>query len=324
MNNHEKETISKKEQLSPESMAMEGLLCELGEKGSEQDKKLIGQIMTAARKAADTPALEKEQKTSLIPILKYLLPIAACLAIVGIVFFNNDIKVSDKSSTDGESPCLVASTPGGIIQRGESSLVISNGMKINQADSIKTYTSSVAYLQFNDLSRLEISGDSNIAYKGTKEIRRPDNSRIKKITVSLRDGAIYGNIIKTNNYGAFTVTTPYGKLTTRYGKFILINKQDTFYLEIISGAVQFKAKNNSSAVKLTTGQVCIIGTSDQLKITSLRELNSAALPKQIAVNRKRLTLNESGFERLLIKLYKKKKADICLKRNKSKGKRRLL
>jgi FecR-like protein len=324
MNKHNTEKSSQKEQPAPESMAMEGLLREFGDKGTEPNNELIREIMAEARKTIDTPDSEEKQKTSVIPILKYLLPIAACLAIVGIVFLNNNIKVFDKSSTSGKSPCLMASTPGGIIKRGESSLAISNGMKIDQHDSIKTYKSSIAYLQFNDLSRLKISGNSDIDYKGTKEIRRPDGSRVKKITVSLHDGAIYGNIVKTNNYGTFTVTTPHGKLTTRYGKFILINKPDTFYLEVISGAVQFKAKNNSGAVKLTAGQVCVIGAADQMKIASLREFNSTNLPTQIAASRKKLTLDDNDFERLLIKLYKKKKADICLKRNKAKGKRMFL
>ena len=309
------------DQIAPESMAIDGLLREIGENGTAPHRDLIGSIMAEARQTADVTAVTVKQKSPIIAIFKYLLPAAACLAIIGVLVFNNGIKSTNKIKSTADSPCLMASTPGGILERAGATLAIRNGMKVNSRDSIKTYASSIAYLQFNDLSRLEISGNSELNYSGTKVVRQPDNSRIKKIAISLQEGAIYGNIVKTNNYGAFTVNTPHGKLIIRQGKFILVNKPNSFYLEVISGAVQFKAEQQSRVVKLKPGQVCLIGAGKQLKIAAINTLNLSAVTQQMIACRQRLTLNESGFEQLLLKLYKKKKADICFKRNKLKGKR---
>jgi FecR protein len=319
--NNKKEKKRQAEQPAPEFRAIDGLLREFGENGTEQHRDLIGNIMAEARKTVDVTTVAEEQQSPVISILKYLLPVAACLAIIGVLVLNNGVKLADKSKITADSPCLMASTPGGVIERSGASLAISNGMKVNRHDSIKTYASSIAYLQFNDLSRLEVSGNSNISYTGTKVVRQPDNSRIKKIAISLQEGAIYGNIVKTNNYGVFTVTTPQGKLSIRQGKFILVNKPNSFYLEVISGAVQFKAEQQSRVVKLKSGQVCLIGAGKQLKVAAINTLNSSAVTQQMIASRQLLTLNESGFEQLLLKLYKKKKADICFKRNKLKNRR---
>ncbi|MCF6174140.1 MAG: FecR family protein [Victivallaceae bacterium] len=321
MNNQKIEKKRPDEPVAPESMAMEGLLREFGENGTAPHRDLIGSIMTEARKTADITVTTVSQPVSVISILKYLLPAAACLAIMGVLIFKSGITLTGKVKLTAESPCLMASTPGGILERAGASLAIRNGMKVNSHDQIKTYASSIAYLQFNDLSRLEISGNSNISYNGTAVIRQPDNSRIKKIDISLQEGAIYGNIVKTSNYGAFTIKTPQGKLSIRQGKFILVNKPNSFYLEVISGAVQFKADHQAKVVKVKPGQVCLIGAGQTVKIVSLNQLNSSMLKQQIIASRQRLTMNESGFEQLLLKLYKKKKADICFKRNKLKNRR---
>jgi len=43
--------------------------------------------------------------------------------------------------------------------------------------------------------------------------------------------------------------------------------------------------------------------------------------RQVSFNRQRVPMNDKGFDELIVKLYRKKQADICLKRNKRSNQR---
>jgi hypothetical protein len=315
MSDDKKYREEQSEALAPESRALNGLLQEFGEHGSKQHRELISRIMVEARKdITENEVIKLKPRPLSTLLLKYFLPAAACLAIVGGLF----LKLApqhNKTQSSIDSAFLMTTTPSGILKRHGKLMAISNGMKIVESDNIKTHATTVAYLQFNDLSRLELSGNSVLNYTGTTSVRQPDHSRIKKIAIQLTSGAIYGDILKTSGYGLFTINTPQGKLKINYGKFILGVRDDAFYLEVISGAVQFKAKNQAQVLKLEPGQVCLLQSDAKFKIATLKQLKPDELLAQATSGCQRLTLDATGFEKLLLKLYKKRKADICFKRN---------
>ncbi|MFA7231409.1 MAG: FecR domain-containing protein, partial [Victivallaceae bacterium] len=249
-------------------------------------------------------------------LIKFIIPAAACLVIAAgllALFFSGRMQNGRAGIKNQKAEaCLLVSTPGGLITRQGQQQAITNGTKIYTDDTIKTFASSTAFMQFNDLSRIEIGSGSIIKYDGTRVLKAPGNKTENKITVALEDGAIYGDIVRNSDYGSFTVTTSQGKILTQDGKFILISTGQLFYLEVTAGTVHFKGNAEAGSVKLTAGQICT-AQNGQPEIIAKARLAALPVSSEIAMNRKRLTLDDSGLERLLVKLYKQKKVDICLR-----------
>ncbi|MDO9543253.1 MAG: FecR domain-containing protein [Kiritimatiellia bacterium] len=210
-------------------------------------------------------------------------------------------------------PCLLTSTPGGLLERNSQQSVINNGMQIEDNDTIMTYAGSCSFVTFSDLSRIEIGGGSTINFSEVSGLNRERGAQPGDRKMCLREGVIDADILGSKNHGAFNVSLPGGELSTRNARFIAAASGGVIFVEVSCGSVSLKPADGEKLLVIEAGHCLALSKEGGAKIMPA-ELPVAGFKDggRFTELKKQLSLSESKFEELLVNFQKRKKADICL------------
>ncbi len=305
--------------------ALDGLLRETARGGTERDLDFVAQIMNSVKETETVETVETVTTITTInfpQILKTVGAVAASVVFIACLsyYFINSTKMP--SIKKGFStPRILASSPGGILNRRGIEKAIDNGMELEQKDLVRVFPSSNAYVQFPDMSRLELGPGSVMKFEKLNKRKKFRNTVSLNNKIIFKKGVIDADIIKSSSPQSFAISTPNGEFMTRGAKFVLVNSPELSCVEVKEGSVRFKKDNNSSPVTVKAGQYCVIVPGLGSKVYANRNAMDYHLAMEIERHKERLASKHKGLEELLLQLYKKKKADVCLKKNNKKKKR---
>ncbi|MBU0715602.1 MAG: FecR family protein [Verrucomicrobia bacterium] len=210
-------------------------------------------------------------------------------------------------------PCLLTSTPGGLLERNMKRSAINNGMQIEDKDIIRTYAGSCSFVMFSDLSRIEIGGGSTIKFSEVSGLNTGSGTQPGGRKMCLREGVIDADILKAKNHGVFKVSLPGGELSARDARFILAVSNGSVFVEVSCGSVSLELADKPNPLTIEAGYCLVLsqeGTSKLLAAELSAEGSKAGA--RFAELKKQLSLSESKYEELLVNYQKRKNVDICL------------
>ncbi len=219
-------------------------------------------------------------------------------------------------------PCLLTSTPGGLLERDMRQSAINNGMQIEARDIIRTYAGSDSFLLYSDLSRIEIGGGSTVKFS---EVSGRDNGKPREggRNLYLGEGIIEADILKSKDNGTFKVDLPRADLTAGDARFIAAASDGVIFVEVTCGSVSLKLADQEKPLTIEAGYCLVVSKEGTSKLlTTEPQPEGFKADARLAELKKRLSLSESKFEELLVNLQKRKNVDICLKNTINSIKRR--
>ena len=212
-------------------------------------------------------------------------------------------------------PCLLTSTPGGLLERNMRPSAINNGMQIEDQDIIKTYAGSCSFVMFSDLSRIEIGGGSAIQFSEVSGLNRGKFSQPGDRKMCLREGIIDADILKSKNHGVFKISLPGGELSARDARFILAVSNGRIFVEVSCGSVYLEPADKPNPLTIEAGYCLVLSQEGTSKLLAAeRPAEGSEAGARFAELKKRLSLSESKYEELLVNFQKRKNVDICLEK----------
>ena len=296
--------------------AMEGVLAVNAGFGNDAAKSeyFINNVMHGINapnlKSGDGPA-DGHKNIFALRILSLAASLLILLGIGGMYLmthYNGGVKGRPASR-----PCLLTSTPGGLLERNMRPSAINNGMQIEDKDIIRTYAGSCSFVMFSDLSRIEIGGGSTIKFSEVSGLNRGKFSQSVDRKMCLREGVIDADILKLKNHGVFKVSLPGGELSTRDARFILAVSSGSIFVEVSCGSVYLELADKPDPLTIEAGYCLVLSQEGVLKLLAAElPAEGSKAGARFAELKKRLSLSESKYEELLVNFQKRKNVDICL------------
>jgi|GEM_PF-3048261 len=296
--------------------AMEGLLAVSAGLGNDAAKNeyFIDNVMNEIR---ETPLISGKAWTAgrkHIFALKILSLAASFMILLGlggsylVAHYNGGAKGRTASR-----PCLLASTPGGLLERNMRQSAINNGMPIEDKDIIRTYPGSCSFVMFSDLSRIEVGGGSTIEFSEVSGLNRGKLSQSGDKIMCLREGIIDADILKSKDHGVFKVSLPGGELSARDARFIVAVSNGRIFVEVSCGSVYLEPVDKTEPLIINAGYCLVLSNEGTSKLLTA-ELQATGFKDnaRFTALKKQLSLSEAKFEELLVNLQRRKNVDICL------------
>lgn len=296
--------------------AMEGVLAVNAGfgNGAANNEYFINNVMNGIKEISLKSGEDRADGRKNIFAIRILSLAASFMILLGIggmylmTHYNGGVKGKPTSR-----PCLLTSTPGGLLERNIKQSVINNGMPIEDNDIIRTYAGSCSFVIFSDLSRIEIGSGSTIKFSEVSGLNAGSGPQSGDRKLCLREGVIDADILGSKNHGVFKVSLPGGELRARDARFIAAVSNGMIFVEVSCGSVSLELVDKPNPLTIEAGYCLVLsqeGTSKLLAAELPAEGSKASA--MFTELKKQLSLSELKFEELLVNYQKRKNVDICL------------